>query len=103
MRETLAAMTLEDRMIVRLRFVKGMKIADVARIMDLPQRPLYRRIEAILDRFRQAIRAAAIDPRDVEALIGTPENAMDFGLWKNMDAIPATEWKTAPDAAGERL
>jgi RNA polymerase sigma factor (sigma-70 family) len=101
MRETLGAMALEDRMIVRLRFGKGMTIADVARILALPQRPLYRRIEAILDRFRRALRAAAIDPRDVEALIGSPENAMDFGFWKNMDAVPATELKAAPDAAGE--
>ena len=98
-RETLRAMPLEDRMIVRFRFGSGMTIADVARMLGAPQRPLYRRIESILEKLRRALRAAAIDPRAIEELIGSPVNAMDFGFWKTTDASPANvmNTKATPD------
>ncbi|HEX6098947.1 MAG TPA: sigma-70 family RNA polymerase sigma factor [Thermoanaerobaculia bacterium] len=85
-RQTLETMPIEDRMIVSLRFASGMTIADVARILRLPQRPLYRRIESITARLRQALRDEGIDPVAVEELIGSPHSDMDFGLRR--DAVP---------------
>jgi RNA polymerase sigma factor for flagellar operon FliA len=90
-RETIEAMPLQDRAIVRLRFGSSMSIADVARMLRLPQRPLYRRIEAILGSLRQALRAANIDPADVENLIGSPASSMDFGFGKSVDAGPTND------------
>jgi len=79
-REALAALSVEDRMIVRLRFAEGMSIADVSRMLRLPQRPLYRRIEAVLRKLREALRDAGIDAADVESLIGSPADDVDLGL-----------------------
>jgi len=86
MRKTMAALPSEDAMILRFRFGSGMSIADISRMLRLPQRPLYRRLEALLERLRAALDAAGLDSRDLTALIGEAHE-MDFGL---------AEGKTAP-------
>ncbi|MCU1245215.1 MAG: polymerase sigma factor, sigma-70 family, partial [Acidobacteria bacterium] len=80
MRAALATLAAEDRVVLRLRFGKGASIADVARALDVAQRPLYRRIEALLARLRRALEEAGIDAKSVVDLIGTPEERLDFGL-----------------------
>ena len=84
MRDALAALPVEDAMILRFRFGSGMSIADISRMLRLPQRPLYRRLEALIERLRIALHATGLDSRDITALIGETHE-MDFGL---------AEWKT---------
>ncbi len=79
-RETLAAMPLEDRMIVRFHFGESMTMAEISGLLRLPQRPLYRRRDALLERFRAAISSAGIEAADVADLIGDATREMDFGL-----------------------
>ena len=81
MRETLAALQHEDAMILRFRFGSAMSIADISRILRLPQRPLYRRLESLIERLRAAFAASGLDAREVAALIGEAHE-MDFGLRK---------------------
>lgn len=80
MRSALRALPLEDRMLLRFRFILHMTIADVSRMLRLPQRPLYRRIEAILGRLRDALISASVDPVSIAQLIGTAAADFDFGL-----------------------
>jgi hypothetical protein len=47
-----------------------MTIADISGLLRLPQRPLYRRLESLLKRFRAAFAAAGVEARDVAELIG---------------------------------
>jgi RNA polymerase sigma factor (sigma-70 family) len=79
-RRTLAAMPAEDRVILRLRFGRGMTVADVARMMQTEQRPLYRRIEASLRRLRAALAEAGIDGATAAELIGSPFQSLNFRL-----------------------
>jgi RNA polymerase sigma factor (sigma-70 family) len=79
-RETLEAMPLEDRMIVRFHFGESMTLAAISGLLRLPQRPLYRRCESLLQRFRSAFERAGIEGRDVAGLIGDATREMDFGL-----------------------
>ena len=65
---------------VRFRFGSGMSIADVSRMLRLPQRPLYRRIESLLGRLRAALLAAGLDAGALSELIGAAVSEMDFGL-----------------------
>ena len=51
----------QDRLILRLKFQEGLGIADIARALHLEQKPLYRRLDALLDRLRSALEAAGID------------------------------------------
>lgn len=80
LRDAMAAMPLEDRMIVKLRFGSAMNVADVARILRLEQRPLYRRIELLLDRMRQLLAQAGIDSSIATELIGSATADLDLGL-----------------------
>jgi RNA polymerase sigma factor (sigma-70 family) len=79
-RRSLADFPLEDRMLIRLRFGSEMSIADVSRMLRLPQRPLYRRIEALLARLRSALLAAGLDTGALLELLGTALAELDFGL-----------------------
>jgi RNA polymerase sigma factor (sigma-70 family) len=78
--ETLESMSVEDRMIVRFHFGSSMTIADISGLLRLPQRPLYRRLESLLQRFRRALIAEGIDARAVADLIGQVTRELDFGL-----------------------
>lgn len=78
-RDHLAALPLEDRMLLRFRFASSMSIADISRIMRLPQRPLYRRLDALLGRLRKALRAEGVDAMVVSDLIGSAAE-LQFGL-----------------------
>jgi RNA polymerase sigma factor for flagellar operon FliA len=88
LRDTMAAWPAPDRMLVRLRFESSLSIADIARLMKVPQRPLYRRLEALLGRLREILLNAGIDPAAADDLLGASDRIeMDFGQgWKNGQA-----------------
>lgn len=79
-RVAMADFTAEDRVILRLRFTGNASIVSIARTLGLEQRPLYRRIEALLARLRIALEAAGVDAASVGELIGFPRETLDFGL-----------------------
>jgi RNA polymerase sigma factor for flagellar operon FliA len=79
-RAAMAAMSAQDRVILRLRFSGNASIANIARALGLEQRPLYRRIEALLTRLRRALEAAGVDAASAGDLIGAPDESLDFDL-----------------------
>jgi len=79
-RNAIAGLELEDRMLLRLHFGSKMSIADVARMLRLPARPLYRRLEALLRDLRLAINRAGLDSGSILELIGAATIDMNFGL-----------------------
>jgi RNA polymerase sigma factor (sigma-70 family) len=85
LRETMKTWPADDRLLVRLRFESSLSIADISRLMNVPQRPLYRRLEALLGRLRAVLLEAGIDPATAADLVGAAQRIeMDFGLaWKN--------------------
>lgn len=80
-RNTLAALAIQDRMLIRLCFGAQMSIADAARMLGVPQRPLYRRLESLMRQLRSGLELAGIGSAAVEDVIsaGTSE-FLDFGL-----------------------
>jgi DNA-directed RNA polymerase specialized sigma24 family protein len=79
-RGLLASLPLEDRMLLRLRFASSLSIATVSRILRVPQRPLYRRQEALLAKLQAALTAAGIDGSTASDLIGAVGEGLDFEL-----------------------
>jgi RNA polymerase sigma factor for flagellar operon FliA len=77
----------EDRVILRFRFASGLAIADISRMLRLPQRPLYRRIEMLLARLRRVLTDAGIDAAAVEELVGSGEESLNFGLAGGNDGL----------------
>jgi RNA polymerase sigma factor (sigma-70 family) len=84
-------MSAEDRIVLRLRFEKAMAIADIARALGTAQRPLYRRIEAMLAKLKAALEHAGINGVDAAEIIGGARDRLDFGFafGKTSDAQPS--------------
>lgn len=78
--KALQSLTAEDRLILRLRFAREQSIADIARALGILQRPLYRRVEAILAVVRRALEAEGLDASLVLDLIGAGGESLDFQL-----------------------
>ena len=58
----------EDALIVRLHFYEGFSIADVARDVGIPQKPLYVRMKRLLETLHRDLRSEGIGPDDCEWL-----------------------------------
>jgi RNA polymerase sigma factor for flagellar operon FliA len=58
--EIIRALDPLDRMILRMRFKDGRKIADIARDLDLEPKVLYRRLERVLAELKSALEARGI-------------------------------------------
>lgn len=59
----------EDRLIVRMRFMESMSVANIARGLALPQKPLYRRIERALSELRSSLQAAGVSREHIQTLL----------------------------------
>jgi RNA polymerase sigma factor (sigma-70 family) len=80
-RETIEALPLDDRMLIRFHFGAELSIADTARLLGVPQRPLYRRIESVLRQLRQALEQEGVGSAPIEELISAGGSELfDFGL-----------------------
>jgi RNA polymerase sigma factor for flagellar operon FliA len=59
----------DDRILLRLRFVDDVSVADIARSFRLDQKRLYRRIDSLLGDLRRSLEAAGLSWDDVRQLI----------------------------------
>jgi RNA polymerase sigma factor (sigma-70 family) len=80
METALASLSAQDRVVLRLRYAKGASIADIARALGLEQRPLYRRVDTLLEQLRRSLREAGFDASSVADVIGGAGKPLDFGL-----------------------
>lgn len=103
LRETISAWPAEDRMLVRLRFESSLSIADAARLMKVPQRPLYRRLQSLLARLREVLMAAGVDSSAAGDLLGATNSIeMNFSLaWKKGEERPTNEQARSATAGEE--
>jgi RNA polymerase sigma factor for flagellar operon FliA len=60
LRRILQRMPAEDSMIIRLHYEEGMSVAEIARTLAIPQKPLYRRLERLLEHLREQLEAEGI-------------------------------------------
>ena len=65
----------EDRVITRMRFWDGVSVADIARLLHLEQKPLYRRIEATQRQLREALMRRGVTEQDARELLS------EDGIW----------------------
>jgi RNA polymerase sigma factor for flagellar operon FliA len=67
--QSLESLPAEDRTIVRMRYWESMSIADIGRALNLPQKPLYRRMERAFKLLREALEARGVSPGQVRDLL----------------------------------
>jgi RNA polymerase sigma factor (sigma-70 family) len=69
LRATVTALPAEDRLILKLRFADGLQIVEIARLLRIDARPLYRRVERILGQLRAQLREQGIDREAARQLL----------------------------------
>lgn len=85
----MAQLPARERLIVRLHYGEGLTVAQVARTLQLEQKPLYRQLERILERLRALLEAEGVQGQTVREYIGRLEwEAGDEG---NMLAGPSQQ------------
>ena len=65
----LRALAREDRVIVRMYFANAMTVADIARSLAVPQKPLYRRLEQALLTLRERLEQSGVSATQVRAVV----------------------------------
>jgi len=93
---TLAQFPLDDRVAFRLRFHDPpMSVANIARAQCRDQKKLYRRLEGIERRLRNALVDAGINAAEARELTGGTDSHLDFGF-------DAAEIETSRQAIDQR-
>ena len=89
-----------ERLILRMRFDDRAAVSDIARVLHLDQRRLYRTIERLLKTVGEAMQADGVSRVDIEALFNAPaiewhEPGSDNGPLSPGNATGRTEGKGA--------
>ena len=69
LREALAAAPEEDQVILRMHFWDGLTVAQIARALHLDQKPLYRRLQHLLDNLRRRLEHQGLSRENVRELV----------------------------------
>lgn len=70
----------QDRVILKMRFQDNFQVVQIARLLRVEAKPLYRRLEQIMRVLRQAMEAQGIRPEDVEAITGSATADLDAAM-----------------------
>lgn len=81
-RDAIAKRSEDDRLILQLRFEKGMTVAQIARALQRDQKLLYRYLDRCMRDIRDEIVAAGVEPADAIDLIGRDDAGLAFDLGK---------------------
>ncbi len=70
----------QDRLILRLKFQEGLGVAQISRALHLEQKPLYRRLEALLQTLREALEAAGISRLEASTIVNRQDVDISLAL-----------------------
>ena len=73
LQRAVARLDSEDRVIVRMRFLEGFTVAQVARALAVEQKPLYTRLRRILEVLARDLAGQGVRSESIEWLNGPPE------------------------------
>lgn len=81
----------QDRLILRLRFQDGLGVADIARALNIDQKPLYPRFESLLRRLRGALEEAGIDRDTTLEVISRRDVDISLALLEDARHVPGPD------------
>jgi RNA polymerase sigma factor (sigma-70 family) len=68
--QAIAKFSVQDRVLLGLRFQQELKIAQIAALLGSSSPTLHRRLGKILGDLREALKSAGVNPGDIPGLIG---------------------------------
>jgi DNA-directed RNA polymerase specialized sigma24 family protein len=72
LRDAVGALTPEERVVITMHYFGGRSLADVARAVDVPQKPLYRLRDGALRRLRAQLAASGVTWEHVQGFFDGP-------------------------------
>jgi RNA polymerase sigma factor for flagellar operon FliA len=67
--EAVASLPAEDQVLLRLRFWEGLSVADMARSLGVPQKPLYRRLDRAIGEVRARLEQSGVSREYTRAVL----------------------------------
>ena len=68
LQEATASLSSRERLLLTLRYEQGARVADIAKTLGVPQKPLYRQFEGLLERLREHLEARGLSADDIARL-----------------------------------
>lgn len=75
----------QDRLILMLRFADQRTVSEIASLLRLDQKRLYRRLDDLLGQIRHALHADGIDVQEALAVFDDP--AISIDVWERSDVV----------------
>ena len=85
----LAQFAAEDRLILKLRFCKGLKVPEIARIVQIDQKKVYKRLEKLFAVLRRALEAAGVKQADVDKFLVRGDQEIRLDLLSGQETPPS--------------
>lgn len=94
----------KDQLLLRLRFVGGLSVAQIARSLALDQKVLYRELDRCYRDLRKYLEAAGVHANDINELVGSNAAVFDFHLTVNDSPTSreSTDFPTSKESAGDK-
>jgi RNA polymerase sigma factor (sigma-70 family) len=73
LQRAIRALSVEERRLLHLRYVDHMRIADIARLLSLDAKQLYRKLERLHARLREDLSGAGVSRSSAADIVGRPE------------------------------
>jgi RNA polymerase sigma factor (sigma-70 family) len=70
----------EDRLILQMRFWDARKVPDIARILHIEQKKIYKRLDKLFGTLRRGLERAGVSQSDVAGILSRGDQDMRFGL-----------------------
>lgn len=90
LKRTLSQLSPRERLIMKFHFIDALKVSTIARCLQTAQMPLYREVDRLLKRLRQALNDGGIGRHEARDLIAHGSNALDDAVEELMaESAPA--------------
>jgi RNA polymerase sigma factor (sigma-70 family) len=80
MERVLLTLEADDRVILQMRFWDSRKVPDIARMLHLDQKKVYKRLDKLFAILRRALEGAGISKSEVESLLGRGDQDIRLGI-----------------------
>jgi RNA polymerase sigma factor for flagellar operon FliA len=90
----------EDRVILQMRFWDAMKVPEIALLLRLNQKKLYKRLDKLFITLRRALENAGISRAEVEELLKRGDQDIELGILGKPENPPFRP-SNSPDGEGE--
>lgn len=86
--KALATFDPADRLLLQMRFWDGKKVPDIARLLRLDQKKIYKRLDKLFTSLRRSLEAAGVSKLEVDQLLGRGDQELRLGIVPGPDDEP---------------